>query len=119
MGLPCWTVSAVSPQYFLLFIIFDTEMPNVLYFTVMFGFAFPPSIPLGFCCPLLFCFCFCFGFFYYFTSFYLSFGKMQSSSIICKRASTAYVRDLCIPKCLHPSGGADKGMLWFCKGIHL
>lgn len=58
-------------------------------------------------------------FFLIFSFLKLSFGKMQSASIIIKRALTAYVRDLRIPKCLRPSGCADKGTLWFCKGIYL
>lgn len=48
MALPCWTVSAVSSQY-LFFIIFNAELPNALYLSVMFGFAFPPSILLLHC----------------------------------------------------------------------
>lgn len=48
MGLSCWTISAASSQYFFFFIIiiFNAELPNMLYLSVMFGFAFPPSMLL-------------------------------------------------------------------------
>lgn len=46
MGLSCWTISAASSQYFFFIIIFNAELPNMLYSSVMFGFAFPPSMLL-------------------------------------------------------------------------
>jgi len=62
MGLPCWTISAASSQYFFfIIIIFNSELPNKLYFSVMFGFAFPLSIPL-----LHGCFAASFLFFFFF-----------------------------------------------------